>query len=52
MKDPFTRKGKRNPGPEAEIKTLQAKIGELIEERPHSNLGDQTPEEAYLALAA
>ena len=33
MKDTFTRKGKRNSGPEAEIKTLQAKIGELIVER-------------------
>ena len=29
----FARKGKRDPGPEAQIKNLQAKIGELVVER-------------------
>lgn len=34
MKDTFTRRGsRREAAPEAEIKTLQAKIGELIVER-------------------
>jgi transposase len=33
MKDGFARKGKKDRTPEDEIKTLQAKIGELVVER-------------------
>ena len=33
MKDTFSRKGKKDPSHGEEIKTLQAKIGELIVER-------------------
>ncbi len=33
MKESFNRKGKKNLSPDNEIKTLQAKIGELVVER-------------------
>ena len=33
MKDSFSKKGKKMPGLETEVKTLQAKIGELVVER-------------------
>jgi transposase len=33
MKDSFGKKGKKDPGLETEVKTLHAKIGELVVER-------------------